>query len=145
MQELTTEAYAYYVAAWAISFLAAFFRAIRDGDYRSYCHGLSLGATSGFFSFGVVAVLRDYSPGDGGGHWYYLGIAALIGLLAKEQDKIAKTLLSNVGRMFFQGLNNRRDRDEFGDEDSNETTSTTTEFDTPPKIPNTARKEDSKG
>lgn len=96
MHEFTTSEIAFYALCWAIAFLCAFCRTLRDDEFRSYSYGISLGATSGFFAFGAVAILLDNSANRGDHTWYYLGVAALVGLLAKEQDRYARVMLAKV-------------------------------------------------
>lgn len=96
MHEFSLETIGFYAAVWAIAFVAAFSRTIRDDEFRSLGYGISLGATAGLFSFGAIALLVDGTADSGDRPFYYLGIAALIGLLAKEQDKWARTLLTRV-------------------------------------------------
>ena len=96
MHEITKQEILFFLAVWTIGFLAAFFRAVRDNDFRDLWHCFSLGAVSGMVSFGVVAVFFVPDTDNSGRHWYWLGISALVGLLGKEQDTFAKFVLSKV-------------------------------------------------
>jgi hypothetical protein len=64
---------------------------------------LSLGFTSGFLAFGTVCFLVDSAPDSAFSAWRCRGIAALLGLLAKEQDQMAKWLFNKFvpGRSMF--------------------------------------------
>jgi hypothetical protein len=86
----------YYVIVWFVAFGAALARVARDRDAVSLWNGLGVGATSGFYGFGVVAIF--FVPHASGAHgtWYWIGVSALVGLLGKEQDAIAKTALSKA-------------------------------------------------
>jgi hypothetical protein len=94
--EITKEAICFYLAVWAVAFVATFARSVRDNEFISFWHNTALSFTSGLFSFGSVCVLGVDPTDSGHSPWYWLGMSALIGLFAKEQDKIAKTVLSNA-------------------------------------------------
>lgn len=109
-----TQEIAFFSVCWLVAFSSAFFRAIRDNEYGDFWHALSIGCTAGFFSFGVVAILSDAGGGDPGGNWYFVGVSTLIGLLAKEQDRIARSALSKVtliARVFTEDGNRKDDDD----------------------------------
>jgi hypothetical protein len=52
---------------------------------------------AGFLAFGCVGYVvggsADFSTR---GHWYFLGLAALLGLVAKDPDKIAMVIISKA-------------------------------------------------
>lgn len=96
MHEFSIKEICFYALCWAIAFVCAFARTVRDNELRSVSYGLSFGATSGFLAFGAVCFLVDRSTDSGNHTWFYLGVAALIGLLAKEQDKLARLLVSKA-------------------------------------------------
>jgi hypothetical protein len=86
----------YYVIVWFMACAAALARIARDREYVSVWHCLGVGATSGFYGFGVVALFFIPNPSSADSNWYWIGISALVGLLGKEQDAIGKALLSRV-------------------------------------------------
>lgn len=86
----------YYVLVWFVACAAALARIARDSEYVSVWHCLGIGATSGFYGFGVVAIFFVPNAVSAHGNWYWLGVSALVGLLSKEQDAIGKTLLDKV-------------------------------------------------
>lgn len=99
MHEITTfriEEIIFFAVVWAVAFAAAFARAVRDHECSSFSNACALGFTAGILSFGIVTFLIDRNPDRAGSPWYYLGISALIGLLAKEQDKYARLVMSSV-------------------------------------------------
>lgn len=105
MHGITAEQVIFFSLVWAVAFVAAFARAIRDRDYVSLTNNLALSCTAGLLSFGSVCVLGAGDSGDDHGAWYYLGVSALIGLFAKEQDKFGKALLQKVlsiGKVIFK-------------------------------------------
>jgi hypothetical protein len=105
VHEITTEQLCFFSLVWAIAFVAAFARAVRDREYVSLSNNVAVSCTAGLLSFGSICVLGASSPDDSHGAWYYLGIAALIGLFAKEQDKFGKALLQKVlsiGKVLFK-------------------------------------------
>ncbi len=58
------------------------------------------GAVSGFLGFSVVSICvgRITEPLDS--HWYYMGVAALIGLSANQSEAIRQRLLDFILKMF---------------------------------------------
>lgn len=55
---------------------------------------------AGFLAFGFVTYVGDGGSGVGGdgshSRWYFLGLAALLGLVAKDPDKIAWIIISKA-------------------------------------------------
>ena len=90
----------FYAGVWCIGFTTAFVRVLRDDDYKSLVHCLSVASASGFFCFAVVSIANGDNTSDAGGSWYWLGVAALMGLAVKEQDAVARTVLSKVLKVF---------------------------------------------
>jgi hypothetical protein len=90
----------FYSAIWLIGFTTAFVRVLRDDDYKSLVHCLSVASASGFFCFAVVSIANGDNPGDASRSWYWLGVAALMGLAVKEQDAVARSILSKVLKVF---------------------------------------------
>lgn len=90
----------FYAAVWCIGFTTAFVRVLRDDAYKSFVHCLSVSSASGFFCFAVISILDGDNPGDVAGSWYWLGVAALMGLAVKEQDAMARSILSKVLKVF---------------------------------------------
>lgn len=104
MHEINIETIGFFAAVWAIAFCSTVVRAVRDVDGLNWRNTLSLGATSGFLSFAIACFLVDSSAAGAHSHWYYLGGASLIGLLAREQDRIAKAMFDkfmHAGKIFF--------------------------------------------
>jgi hypothetical protein len=88
----------YYVAVFVVAFLAGISQTLRDNTWGSFWNGLSVGLCSGFLAFAIVSFL-DRPPGSRAGHeFYYLGIAALVGLSGKFQDRIIQALWSKLGK-----------------------------------------------
>lgn len=86
----------FFAVVWFVAFAAAFFRTVRDGDFRDTWNACAVGVTAGIFSFGIVAFLVDRDTSNVDRAWYYIGLSALMGLMAKEQDKWARAVLSNA-------------------------------------------------
>jgi hypothetical protein len=90
----------FYAAVWLIGFTTAFVRVLRDDAYKSFVHCVSVSSASGFFCFAVVSIVSGDNADGISGSWYWLGVAALIGLAVKEQDAIARALLSKILKVF---------------------------------------------
>ncbi len=85
--------------------MAAVFTSLGSGDVESPRKCFIVGGISGFLSFAVVAVFVGRISEPITGHWYYLGISALVGLSANQQELIRQRLLDYVFR------NDARDKD----------------------------------
>lgn len=94
MHGITTQEIVFYAIVWFFGFASSFSRAVRDRECVDSRNILGLSATAGFVSFGVVAVLFVPDADAPSSSWYWIGISALVGILGKEQDKIAKAVLS---------------------------------------------------
>jgi hypothetical protein len=90
----------FYATVWLIGFTTAFVRVLRDDDYKSLVHCISVSSASGFFCFAVISITGDDNVNDISRNWYWLGVAALMGLAVKEQDAIARALLSKILKVF---------------------------------------------
>lgn len=92
-----TEQFWFYAAAFALASLASISRAARDADCESLIRGLGTCTASGFFSVGVIATWCGYAGGSTHSHWYFLGIATLIGLMgSSQQDRYLRQILSRL-------------------------------------------------
>jgi hypothetical protein len=90
----------FYASVWLIGFTTAFVRVLRDDAYKSFVHCVSVSSASGFFCFAIISILDGDSASDVSRSWYWLGVAALMGLAVKEQDAIARSVLSKVLKVF---------------------------------------------
>lgn len=96
MHGIQKEEIFYYVVVWFVASLASVARIARDREFVSVWHCIGVGATSGFYGFGVVALFFVPDPASADSNWHWIGVSALVGLLGKEQDAIGKTLLGKV-------------------------------------------------
>ena len=103
MHEITTQEIWFYASVYAIALASTVARTIRNPDGLDWRNTLSLGLTSGFLAFGAVCFLVDSAPDSAFSAWRCRGMAALLGLLAKEQDLIAKWVFNKFvpGRSVF--------------------------------------------
>jgi hypothetical protein len=76
-------------------------RAMRDNDYMHVRQLASIALFSGFVGVGTVSILRHFAGMDSTSNVLCVGIACVVGLLGKEQDKllrfIIKTALKKIG------------------------------------------------
>lgn len=86
----------FYGSVWVLAFLSALFVTLGSTDLESTRKCLSIGGISGFLAFAVVTVLCGRVSEPLSHHWYYLGIATLIGLCANQQEAIRQRLLDIV-------------------------------------------------
>ena len=96
MHGITTQEIVFYAMVWFVGFAASFSRAVRDRECIDCRNIFGLSSTAGFISFGVVAVLFVPDANAPSSSWYWVGVSALVGILGKEQDKIAKVVLAKV-------------------------------------------------
>lgn len=87
---------AFYAAVWSVAFLASVFVFLGEpsAKYRGLC--VYRGGISGFLAFATVAVFVGRVSEPISGHWYYLGIAALVGLSSKQSETIRKRLFEFI-------------------------------------------------
>lgn len=98
MEWLNADEAIFYATVWGIGFLAAVFASLDTAADQSFRKCFTLGGMSGFLAFASVALFVGRISEPLSGHWYYLGLAALIGLSAKQQEKIKSRLID----LFFK-------------------------------------------
>lgn len=91
--EIPIQTLVFFGIVWLVGFLTCFARTIRDAEFRDAWHVLSLSVCAGFLCFGVCAVCDGFGAVRVVGPTGWLGISSLLGLLAKEQNNIAKAVL----------------------------------------------------
>lgn len=107
--ELPTAELVFYASAWAVGFASGTARLLRDDRDYNVRYILAVGCCSAFFASGVVAVLARYDSGSSRYALFYLGLAALIGLLGKEQDLFLRMIIERVLKMFGFVFNGKSD------------------------------------
>ena len=75
----------FWCALWAIGFVCGVSRYLRNGDYRSTWHSLSVGLFSGCFCVGSVLLALVYNLISGDHPRPAIGVAIILGLSSKEQ------------------------------------------------------------
>jgi hypothetical protein len=90
-----------YCAVWALAASSSLLRAVRDDDYRHIIGLGSVAGISGFLAVAVVSILRFGIGLDSDSNGFCLGLACLVGLLGREQDKLIRLLFSWVLRKWF--------------------------------------------
>lgn len=94
--ELQSAEIIFHMSAWCIGFASGTARLLREDGRYNVRYVLAVGSCSAFFAAGVCAVLARYDSGSSGHAWFYLGVAALIGLLGKEQDLLLRIIIERV-------------------------------------------------
>jgi uncharacterized ion transporter superfamily protein YfcC len=87
-------------AVFVLSSLAGVTRAMRDDDYAYAGQLASIACFSGFVGVGTVAVLRHVSGMDSTANGLCLGIACIVGLMGKEQDKLIRGMFQWLLKRF---------------------------------------------
>lgn len=101
MHEINTESILFYAFVWAIAFLANFCRCYRDAAGVNFWNVVAGSGLAGFLSFGLVSYVADSGVGGVVGltaisRWRLLGLSALLGLIAKDPDKIAWLVIAKT-------------------------------------------------
>lgn len=104
MYGFAIEAITFYSVLFAVAFSATVAREVRDGDWSSCWHLMGFGSTAGFLSVGVVGILGPNVSDGAFSPWYWVGIAALLGLVGKEQDKIARIMIGGLLKGFRKAI-----------------------------------------
>lgn len=101
MHEINKDSILFYAAVWAIAFLANFCRSYRDVSRVNFWNVVAGSGMAGFLAFGFVGYVADGGGGDILGitnlsRWRLLALAAMLGLVAKDPDKIIWAVLSTT-------------------------------------------------
>jgi hypothetical protein len=86
----------FYSLAWFIAALAGISRQLSLVDRVTCRNVFAVGVNSGFLGFAVVAFSIRMGGGYVGTEFYYLGIAAVVGLAGKEQEQIVSILWTKI-------------------------------------------------
>jgi len=86
----------FYSLIWTMGFLSSIFVTLGSADDKPTRKCLFVGAISGFLAFSIVSIFVGRVAQPLSGHWYYLGVASLIGLGSKFQDEILKNFLKKM-------------------------------------------------
>lgn len=90
----------FYAGVWLFAFAAGLVRVVRDHDCQRIGDVFAVGFAGGFFGFGAVCIWVGNDLDTLRSPWFYWGVAALIGLLGKEQDKYLRVLISSLMKRF---------------------------------------------
>jgi hypothetical protein len=91
------DAVAFLFVVWAIAFAAALSRALADANINGFSRLVGLACTAGFVAIGFTGLVCGDPGGAGFNRYLYLGAAALIGGLGKEQDQVRAYCLMKLG------------------------------------------------
>lgn len=85
----------FYGAIFVVASIACLFRAFRDNEFANSHAILGRCLSSGVFAFGGIAIwVGSHPPAADGSGFYFLAIAAFIGLLDKElQTKLIEWIV----------------------------------------------------
>lgn len=80
----------FYAAVIISAALGGMARTFRDNSYQHLWGLVGICMSSGCLAFGFTAYFVGGNGGASGRELYYVGLAALIGLMGKEQDQVLK-------------------------------------------------------
>jgi hypothetical protein len=86
----------FYLCVYGMAFLSGCSRVLLSGPTVSCRNVFAVGLNSGFLGFAVVAILCRNSNAFVGVEFFYLGVAAVMGLAGKEQDRVVSILWRNL-------------------------------------------------
>ncbi|AMV31295.1 hypothetical protein VN12_04205 [Pirellula sp. SH-Sr6A] len=115
MHGITTEEIIFHSLVWGIGFAASLGRSSRKRGRVSLWDIVNTGCASGFIAFGIVTLFFGGATRSGAFNWPALGIAALIGAVGEERDKLGKAALTRAweaGRVFFSQSNSSKHDDD---------------------------------
>lgn len=104
MYETELQQVGFYASVYAIAFAASVARVLRMADVLLWRSIVSMSATSGFLAFGMCSFLVTSAPDNSWSAWRCRGLAALLGLLVREQDAILRwafTKFVTLGKNLF--------------------------------------------
>lgn len=81
----------YYVVVYMVGFFSGVFQTLRNRDYVNVGHAVNIGMVSGFLAFAIVSFIDGHSSDRAGNEFFYLGIAALVGLSVRYQDQLIRS------------------------------------------------------
>jgi hypothetical protein len=85
----------FYGAVFLVASIACLFRVFRDNEFASSSAILGRCLSSGVFAFGGIAIwVGSHPPAPDGSGFYFLAVAAFVGLLDKElQTKLIEWIV----------------------------------------------------
>jgi hypothetical protein len=86
----------YYSAVFVVGFLSGISQTLRDRTALGVSHCINVGLCSGFLSFAVVAVADGDNSARDGHEFFFLGVAAIIGLSGKFQEQILQSIWAKI-------------------------------------------------
>ena len=84
----------FYGGTFAIGLLASLCRLVHERGHRDNRDLAAVSFQGGLWSFGTLGILGHYTPDLVANPWFGLGVAALVGLGGKEQDKYLRNILA---------------------------------------------------
>lgn len=90
-----------WASIWAMAFLSSISRSARDSDGDGFVRTCGLASSSGFFALGLVGCFCGRLSVDSGWTSFVLGLAALVGLLGKQQGKWVKKFFAKLAEVFL--------------------------------------------
>lgn len=86
----------FYFMVLLVSCTAGICRVLRDNEYQSVSNLVGIGLCSGFLGFACVGFMSGANGAVVGYEFRYLAVAALVGLLGREQDQLIKYLVKKL-------------------------------------------------
>lgn len=98
MEWLNTNEASFYAACWILGFLSATFSLLGEPGNKSVAQCFYGGGVAGLLSFAVVSLFVGRIDSPVVGHWYYLGMATVIGMSAKQAELLRSRLFESLSR-----------------------------------------------
>lgn len=100
----------YYSAVFVVGFLSGISQTLRDRTALGVSHCINVGLCSGFLSFAIVAVADGDNSARNGHEFFFLGVAAIVGLSGKYQERILRKVWSHIAKVLGIPDDDREDQ-----------------------------------
>lgn len=100
LQSFTTAEVTYYAAIFVVAFLASVSQTLRANAFINGRHCINIGMVAGFLAFAIVSFIDGTVSDRVGSEFFYLGVAALIGLSSRWHDVMLGVMWGTVGKKY---------------------------------------------
>ena len=115
-QPFTVAEAVYYLMVWLVAAVAGINQTLRTNSNRNCWHTLNSGMASGLLAFAIVSFIDGDVSSRGGSEFFYLGVAALIGLSINRQQELIEMLYDKAIVQFGLNKNTCDPKDDEGSE-----------------------------
>ena len=92
----------FWFMCYGIAFASSISRSSCDPDPIPVTRQLGSGSSAGFFTIAIIGLFGGSSIASASGQYFFVGVAAVVGLLGREQDKYVKLIVSKAIRILTE-------------------------------------------